>query len=65
VTLHAVPDQLVTRQELAEIMRVSVPTVDRMRREGMPCVTWGRRLIRFRVSEALRWAAAQDKGEAA
>jgi len=34
VSLQAVRDELVTREELARIMRVSVPTVDRMRRDG-------------------------------
>jgi hypothetical protein len=53
-------DRLVTRQELASLMRVSVPTIDRMRREGMPCVTWGRRLVRFRVGEAIAWAEQQQ-----
>lgn len=53
-------DELVTRQELAKIMRVSVPTIDRMCREGMPAHTWGRRrLVRFRLGEALAWAERQ------
>lgn len=52
-------DRVVTRRELAELMRVSVPTIDRLRRQGMPCVTWGRRLVRFRVGEAIAWAEAQ------
>lgn len=59
--LHPVPAELVTRQELAEIMRVSVRTVDAMRHDGMPCVTWGRRLVRFRVQEALQWAEDQQR----
>jgi phage terminase Nu1 subunit (DNA packaging protein) len=54
-------DELVTRHELAEIMRVSVKTVDRMRREGMPHITWGRRLVRFRVGEAISWADRQQR----
>jgi phage terminase Nu1 subunit (DNA packaging protein) len=58
--VRRVPDELVTREELAGIMRVSVPTIDRMRRDGMPHVTWGRRLIRFRVGEAMRWAEDAD-----
>jgi phage terminase Nu1 subunit (DNA packaging protein) len=62
-TMRAVPDQLVKREELAEIMRVSVPTVDRMRRAGMPCVTWGRRLVRFRVADAIAWTEQQQRGE--
>ena len=56
-----VADGLVTRAELAEIMRVSVPTIDRMRRDGMPSVTWGRRLRRFRPVEAMKWAEAQER----
>jgi phage terminase Nu1 subunit (DNA packaging protein) len=59
--MRAIPDELVTREELADIMRVSVPTIDRMRREGMPAVTWGRRLVRFRVREALNWAERQGR----
>lgn len=59
--LRSIPDELVTRDELAAILRVSVPTIDRMRRAGMPCHRWGRRLIRFRVNEAVRWAEAQER----
>lgn len=59
--LRPVPDELVTREELAEMMRVSVPTIDRMRREGMPVVTWGRRLVRFRVREAISWAEQRQR----
>jgi phage terminase Nu1 subunit (DNA packaging protein) len=58
--LRPVPDELVTRAELAQIMRVSIPTIDRLRREGMPCVTWGRRLVRFRVRDAMAWAERQE-----
>lgn len=59
--LTSVPDELVTRDELAHILRVSVPTVDRMRRDGMPCHRWGRRLVRFRVHEAIAWCEAHDR----
>jgi phage terminase Nu1 subunit (DNA packaging protein) len=55
--------EYVTREELAELMRVSVPTIDRMRREGMPTVTWGRRLVRFNVREAVAWAQARENGD--
>jgi phage terminase Nu1 subunit (DNA packaging protein) len=55
------PYELVTRAELAEIMRCSVPTIDRMRRAGMPHVTWGRRLVRFRVVDAIGWAEQQQR----
>lgn len=59
--MRPVRDELVTRDELAEIMRVSVPTIDRMKREGMPSVTWGRRLVRFRVRDAMTWAEQQQQ----
>lgn len=60
-TLRPVPDELVTREELAGIMRVSVRTIDRLRNEGMPAVTWGRRLVRFRVRDAMSWAEQQQR----
>ena len=53
------PDELVTREELARALRVSVPTIDRMRREGMPDVSLGPRLLSFRLSECLAWARAR------
>lgn len=65
MTLRPVVDELVTRDELASMMRVSVSTIDRMHRDGMPSITWGRRLIRFRVREAMAWAEAQQQREAA
>jgi phage terminase Nu1 subunit (DNA packaging protein) len=49
-------ERYVTRQELADIMRVSVGTIDNMVRAGMPSVTWGRRTRRFRASVAIAWA---------
>jgi excisionase family DNA binding protein len=60
-TVREVPPELATRQEMADLMRVSVPTLDRMIRSGMPVVRWGRRLVRVPVADALRWAAAQDE----
>jgi phage terminase Nu1 subunit (DNA packaging protein) len=44
VTLHAVPTETryITREQLAERMGCSVKTVDRLKAEGMPFVSWGR-----------------------
>ncbi len=53
---RAVPDELLTREELANAMRSSVSTVDRMKAAGMPYVPWGRRGVRFRLRDALAWA---------
>jgi phage terminase Nu1 subunit (DNA packaging protein) len=54
--LRPVPPELVTRQELAEMMRISVPTVDRLRKAGMPCVRFSPGTVRFRPAEAMAWA---------
>jgi excisionase family DNA binding protein len=55
-------ERYVSRIELAEILGVSLATVDRMVAEGMPSVTWGRRTRRFRPSVAIAWA--EDRGRA-
>jgi phage terminase Nu1 subunit (DNA packaging protein) len=49
----------VDRKQLAKTMGVSVATIDRMVRAGMPSETWGLRTRRFRVSAALAWAHAR------
>ncbi|HTC59387.1 MAG TPA: hypothetical protein VK691_04630 [Solirubrobacteraceae bacterium] len=55
------PERYVGRRELAEIMGVSLATVDRMVGEGMPSVTWGRRTRRFRPSAAISWASERRR----
>jgi phage terminase Nu1 subunit (DNA packaging protein) len=52
----AKPERYVGRIELAAIMGVSVTTVDRLVRAGMPSETWGLRARRFRPSRAVAWA---------
>ena len=59
--LRPVPDELLTRHELAQAMRCSVSTVDRMRAAGMPYVPWGRRLVRYRLRACMEWAERQWK----
>jgi phage terminase Nu1 subunit (DNA packaging protein) len=58
------PEAYVTRVELAQLMHVSVDTVDRMVRAGMPSETWGRRSRRFLPSRALAWAREQSRSAA-
>jgi len=57
-------ERYVTRAELAKLMCVSVATVDRMVREGLPSETWGRRTRRFKPSVALAWARAHGRDAA-
>jgi hypothetical protein len=55
-----VPDRYLSRAELAEHLGVCVKTVDRMRREGCPSRTYGRRLRRFRLSEVEGWLRGRE-----
>ena len=55
------PEAYVTRGQLAARMGVSVDTIDRLVRDGMPSVRWGRRTRRFLASEAIAWARSQDR----
>jgi phage terminase Nu1 subunit (DNA packaging protein) len=50
------PECYVDRAGMAQLMGVSVATIDRMVAEGMPSETWGMRARRFRPSIALAWA---------
>jgi hypothetical protein len=52
-------ERYVTRAHLADMMGVSLPTIDRLVRAGMPSETWGLRARRFRPSEAMEWARAR------
>lgn len=53
-------ERYVTRDQLAELMNVSVATIDRMVAEGMPSETWGRRVRRFRPSVAMAWLRSRN-----
>lgn len=50
------PERYVSRAQLAELMGVSLQTIDRLVAKGMPSETWGRRTRRFRPSVAIAWA---------
>lgn len=54
------PERYVDMRELADLMGVSVSTVKRLRREGMPHETWGKRTVRFRPSVAIAWARSRS-----
>jgi hypothetical protein len=55
----AVCENYVSRERMAEIMDVSVKTIDRLVVQGMPSETWGIRTRRFLPSVALAWARDQ------
>jgi phage terminase Nu1 subunit (DNA packaging protein) len=52
-------EHYVTRQEMAEILRVSTDTLDRFVKAGMPSHTWGTRRRYFLPSEAMPWLEAR------
>lgn len=53
-----VPEQerYMSRKQLAEHMGVSVRTIDRFAKEGMPHEDWGLKCRRFLPSRAIAWA---------
>jgi phage terminase Nu1 subunit (DNA packaging protein) len=60
-----VPDELLTRVQLAGVMQCSVRTIDTMKAQGMPWVPWGRRMVRYRLREVLEWRQEQETRKAA
>jgi predicted DNA-binding transcriptional regulator AlpA len=58
------PERYLTRQQLADVMGMSVKTIDRMVRAGMPSETWGLRSRRFLASRALAWARTRQRSAA-
>lgn len=67
VTAIAVPEpeRYVSRAQLADLMGVSIGTVDRLVADGMPSETWGMRTRRFRPSVAIAWARQRSVRSAA
>lgn len=53
-------ERYVSRAQLAEMMGVSLASIDRMVAAGMPSETWGMRARRFKPSAAFAWA--RDRG---
>lgn len=57
------PEPYLSRAELAQRLRVSVKTVDRWKRAGMPHETWGLRTPRFLQSRCEAWLRARPRSE--
>lgn len=60
--MRPVPDELVSREQMAQILGCSVDLVDDLRAQGMPWFRLGRRLVRFRRGEAQRWVEREYGG---
>jgi excisionase family DNA binding protein len=55
-------DKMLTKQELAEILKVTVPTIDRYMKDGMPYMKFATGKVRFEIEEVKKWAY-EKKGE--
>jgi excisionase family DNA binding protein len=49
------PDEWMTRAELATRYKVHERTIDRWVKQGMPAEKWGRRMVRFSLIEVENW----------
>lgn len=49
------PQALIDRYQLAKAMGVSITTIDRLRKRGMPCVMLGGASPRYALSDCLAW----------
>ncbi|WHH58497.1 helix-turn-helix domain-containing protein [Petroclostridium sp. X23] len=47
-------DKLITLLELADYLKVTRTTIDRWRKEGMPCIKVGRG-VRFNKEAVMQW----------
>ena len=54
-------ERYVGQRELAELMGVSIGTVKRWTREGLPSETWGMRVRRYLPSQARAWAQVRAR----
>jgi phage terminase Nu1 subunit (DNA packaging protein) len=54
-------ERFVTRTELAELMGISVQSVDRMIAKGAPHERWGMRAVRVLPSRFIQWAREQER----
>jgi len=58
------PERYLTRAQLAEVLGVSIATVDRLVAEGAPSHIWGRTARRLLVSEVQARTDGRGEGEA-
>ena len=57
--IQPVPDRLVDARELAGEMQVSVATVYRLKKAGMPHIKFSPGTTRYRLNEAMAWCEEQ------
>ncbi len=60
-TLSPIAEPYLDARTLAQLMGVSLSTVRRWDREGMPSENWGLRLKRYQLSRSKQWAAQRRR----
>ena len=53
-------EELLTKQELSKLLKVTEATIDRWRKAGMPFIKTGK-LVRFKKEEVMDWFKSQQK----
>lgn len=53
-------EELLTKEELCRWLKISRPTVDRWRKQGLPFIKTGR-LVRFDKNDVLKWLKENSK----
>ena len=46
---------MISKKELAKELSVSIPTIDRYMKDGMPYHKIGKKLVRFYLNEVFEW----------
>jgi hypothetical protein len=54
--------ELLTRNELAALLRITPAQVSELVGRGLPCLRLGHRTLRYPRADALAWAEQQDRG---
>ena len=50
---------MLTKKELADQLKISIPTIDRQLKLGMPCIKIGK-AVRFELDEVIKWLKGQQ-----
>jgi excisionase family DNA binding protein len=53
--------EMLTAEELAQKLKVSLPAVRRWTMDGMPCRRLGGRLVRFEFEKTLAWLERKNE----
>ncbi|RJQ26239.1 MAG: DNA-binding protein [Peptococcaceae bacterium] len=55
-------EEILTKAELAKLLKVTQRTIDRLRTEGLPCFKVGN-AVRFNRKKVLKWFEEQEKNK--